>query len=70
MPKSATSFLLREKIWLAPYLQKFRILSHVYVLFFVMISFVIFDAVSLTEAVKTVGGLFGLGVEEYGKGFV
>ena len=58
-------FLLIEKIWLTPYLQKFRILSHVYVLFFVMISFVIFDAVSLTEAVKTVGGLFGLGVETW-----
>ena len=58
-------FLLIEKIWLAPYIQKFRILSHVYVLFFVMISFVIFDAVSLTEAVKTIGGLFGMGVETW-----
>ena len=46
-------FLLIEKMWLSPYLQKYRILSHVYVLFFVMISFVIFDAASLTEAVKS-----------------
>ncbi len=58
-------FLLIEKMWLSPYLQKYRILSHVYVLFFVMISFVIFDAASLTEAVKNIGGLFGLGVEAW-----
>ena len=53
-------FLLVEKMWLMPYLEKNKIISHIYVLFFVMISFLIFDAVTLTEVTHTIGGLFGL----------
>ena len=57
--------LLVEKIWLMPYLQKTKLGSHLYVLFFVMISFLIFDAVSLKEAVQNMVGLFGIGVESW-----
>ena len=56
-------FLLIEKMWLMPYLQKTKIGSHLYVLFFVMISFLIFDATSLKEAMQNMGGLFGFGVD-------
>ena len=58
-------FLLVEKMWLMPYLQKTKIGSHLYVLFFVMISFLIFDAASLKEAIQNMGGLFGLGVDRW-----
>ena len=58
-------FLLIEKMWLMPYLKKTKIGSHVYVLFFVMISFLIFDAVSLKEAMQNIGGLFGFGVDSW-----
>lgn len=54
-------FLVLEKLWLAPYIKKAKILNHIYVLFFVMISFIIFDAGSLTEAGRNIAGLFGIG---------
>lgn len=38
-----------------------KIIRHVYVLFAVMISFVLFNASSVAEAVKEIGGLFGAG---------
>ena len=55
-------FLMLEKFWLAKVLEKFRVVKHLYVLFFVMLSFIIFDSVSLTEAGRNIGGLFGIGV--------
>ena len=55
-------FLVLEKLLLAPYIKKAKILNHIYVLFFVMISFIIFDASSLAEAGRNIGGLFGIGV--------
>ena len=36
-------------------------LSHIYVLFLVMISFVIFNASSMGQAFSDIGGLFGTG---------
>ena len=57
-------FLLLEKMWLMSYLKKTTIGSHMYVLFFVMISFIIFDAPSMTVAFQNMGGLFGIGVEQ------
>ncbi len=54
-------FLMVEKFLLMPYLQKAKMWNHVYVLFFVMISFIIFDALSLQEAFKNITGLFGIG---------
>ena len=54
-------FLVVEKLWLGKYIKKAKLWNHVYVLFFVMISFIIFDAVSLQEAGKNILGLFGIG---------
>jgi len=54
-------FLLLEKLFLQKLLNKTKVLRHVYVLFFVMISFVIFNAVDLSQAVSDIGGLFGIG---------
>ena len=56
-------FLMLEKFFLAKYLSKAKIWNHIYVLFFVMISFMIFDAASLQEAVKNITGLFGIGTQ-------
>ena len=51
--------LMVEKLWLLPLLEKWKIVSHIYVLFFVIISFVIFDASSLSEAFSCRTGMFG-----------
>ena len=51
--------LMVEKLWLLPLLEKWKIVSHIYVLFFVIISFVIFDASSLSEAFSCITGMFG-----------
>ena len=56
-------FLMIEKFLLAPYLKKAKGWNHIYVLFFVMISFMIFDSATLQEAFKNILGLFGVGVE-------
>lgn len=53
--------LMAEKLWLLNALKKSRFLSHFYVLFFVIISFVIFNANDLGQAVSDIGGLFGAG---------
>ena len=54
-------FLLVEKLWLGKYLERAKVWNHIYVLFFIMISFMIFDAVSMQEAGKNIAGLFGIG---------
>ena len=53
--------LVAEKLWLLRSLKKLKILNHAYVLFFVMLSFVIFDAASVPEALKSIAALFGAG---------
>lgn len=53
--------LAMEKVWLLKWLEKSRVLSHVYVLFFVVISFLIFHAKDMAEACVDIGGLFGFG---------
>lgn len=53
--------LILEKLWLLKGLQKHSVLAHIYVLFFVMLSFLLFDAQTLPEAVSHIGGLFGMG---------
>ena len=50
-----------EKLWLLKYLEKSRVWSRVYLLFTVMISFIIFNAVDMREAFVYIGGLFGAG---------
>lgn len=53
--------LLTEKLFLAKILKKSRILSHIYVLFFTAISFAIFSASGMGDALSRVGGMFGAG---------
>lgn len=54
-------FLLIEKLFLGKLLDKApRIIGIVYVLFFVNISFIIFNAESLTASMQHIGGMFGL----------
>ncbi len=53
--------LALEKFFFGKALERFKTLGHIYVLFFVAISFAIFGAGSMTEAVSHVGGMFGAG---------
>ena len=53
--------LIMEKLWLLKPLSKCRPLAHLYVVFFVVISFVIFNAENLGQALSDIGGLFGAG---------
>ncbi len=53
-------FLLIEKLFLGKLIEKFpKVLGIIYVLFFVNISFVIFNAESLSAAFTQLGGMFG-----------
>lgn len=53
--------LIIEKRFLSDVLRKCKVLNHLYVLFAVVISFVIFNATSLSQLMSGVGGLFGSG---------
>ena len=58
--------LIVEKLFLLKKLECIpKILQHIYVLFFVMISFILFNANSIKEAVIQIGGLFGLNGERF-----
>ncbi len=51
-----------EKFFILKHLKKHKIFRHIYVLFLVAISFVIFSAGNLTDALGYMGGMFGAGV--------
>ena len=53
--------LVIEKLWLLKHLEASRVWSHLYILFFVMISFVLFNASTFTEACADIAALFGGG---------
>ncbi len=53
--------LTLEKFFLVEKLKKFKIVGHIYVLFFVAISFMIFAAGNLEQAGRYLSGLFGGG---------
>ncbi|MBR3767752.1 MAG: MBOAT family protein [Clostridia bacterium] len=53
--------LTLEKMWLGKYLKKSKVLSRIYVLFLIVISFVIFNAAGMGEAMQYIGGMFGIG---------
>lgn len=56
-------FLIVEKLWLLKALNKWKLLNHIYVLFFVTISFVIFDSASVQDAFHCIKGmLFAAGL--------
>lgn len=56
--------LLVEKSFLLALLKKCNILSHIYVMFFIFISFVIFHGENLSQGISDIGGLFGIGGKE------
>lgn len=54
--------LVIEKFFLLKHLKNHKILRHIYVLVLVIISFAIFSAGNLREAMSNIGGMFGMGV--------
>ena len=55
------ALLMLEKLFLHKYLEKTKVLRHVYVLFFVIVSFVIFNAADMKQAFSDLGAMFGAG---------
>ena len=53
--------LTLEKTFLLKWLEKYRVLGYVYILIVGIISFVIFDSVSLAGAFAHIGTMFGVG---------
>lgn len=53
--------LIIEKLWMLKYIQNAKGINHIYVLFAVIISFVIFSADTLGTAGQTLKNMFGLG---------
>jgi len=53
--------LVIEKLWLLKYLEKSKIIGHVYTIFAVVLSMVIFDAVSMSEGWLYITSMFGFG---------
>ena len=51
--------LMIEKLWLLKPLKKLKVINHVYVILLVMISFVIFDASSVSGAFSYISAMFG-----------
>lgn len=54
-------FLVLEKMWLLKKLENSAVLSHVYVLLISAVSFVIFNAANMGEALSYLGSMFGAG---------
>jgi alginate O-acetyltransferase complex protein AlgI len=53
--------LLLEKFFLAKFFAKIpRVFSHIYVLFVIAISFVIFNANGMGQAISDIGGMLGM----------
>ena len=64
------AFLVIEKRWLLSYLEKNVIMSHIYVMVLVIISFVIFNAESLSQVGRDLMGMAGLtGIPFYSREF-
>lgn len=53
------ALLIAEKHWLLKRLESARFWNHGYVMFFVIISFVIFNGADLTQILGDLGGMFG-----------
>lgn len=52
--------LMVEKLFLGKYLEKSKVLSHIYVLFFTLLGFVIFNADGMGGMTRDLSSLFGL----------
>ncbi|MHB8963638.1 MAG: MBOAT family O-acyltransferase [Saccharofermentanales bacterium] len=55
--------LLVEKYLLKGFLQKGKVLPHLYLIFITIIGFILFDASSVKDAIQTCGRLFGIGAD-------
>ena len=53
--------LIIEKFFILKYLNKSKIISRVYILLAVIVSFIVFNIETLPEAFQYIGGLFGVG---------
>ena len=53
--------LTLEKFFIAKWLKKSKLLGHVYTLFFILISFVLFNGADMKGAIADIGSLFGAG---------
>lgn len=51
--------LIVEKLWLSRLLEKSKVISHLYVLFFLTLSFVVFDASSMSGALAYIRAMLG-----------
>ncbi len=54
-------FLILEKLFLLPLLKKSRVFGHIYTMFLVLISFVIFSAGNMSDAGNVIAKMFGAG---------
>jgi len=54
-------FLTLEKFFLTDALKKSKVISHIYTLFLISVSFAIFSGNNAQDAISRVGGLFGVG---------
>lgn len=52
--------LMAEKLWYLKALERHQIIAHIYKIFFVLISFVLFDSASMAVAGQNIGAMFGL----------
>lgn len=57
--------LAGEKFLWGRAISKSSVLSRIYVIFFIIISFIIFDSTELSDIVTKTGGLFGVGGEDF-----
>lgn len=53
--------LIVEKFFLLPYLEKGKLVNHIYVCFLLLVSFVLFNAEDVGEAVRYIAAMFGAG---------
>lgn len=53
--------LVVEKLWLQRPLQKTKVIKHIHVLLIVILSFVIFNATDMRQALSDLGAMFGAG---------
>ncbi|MBQ7999702.1 MAG: MBOAT family protein [Ruminococcus sp.] len=53
--------LIIEKLFLLKVLKKLKVLNHIYVMFFVILSFVLFDSLSIADAFHNIGAMLGAG---------
>lgn len=51
--------LIIEKLWLLKHLEKLKLLRHFYVLLFIIVSFILFDASSIEDAFSVIRAMFG-----------